>query len=144
MEQASKKPRVLLVDDEERYRTTLAKLLTVQGLSVSSVGSGLEALDELKKGGYDVVLLDVKMPGMDGMTTLAEIKKINRNVEVIMLTGHASVDVAVEIMQLGGYEYLLKPCPVEEILEKVEAAFERKTTREASLKKATPSPNPSS
>lgn len=144
MEQASKKPRVLLVDDEKRFRTTLAKLLTVQGLSVSTVGSGMEALDELKKGGYDVVLLDVKMPGMDGMTTLAEIKKINRNVEVIMLTGHASVDVAVEIMRLGGYEYLLKPCPVEEILEKVEAAFERKTTREAGLKKVTPSPNPSS
>jgi len=142
MEQASRKPRVLLVDDEERFRTTLGKLLTVHGLSVSTVGSGTDALEELKKGGYDVILLDVKMPGMDGMTTLAEIKKIDRNLEVIMLTGHASVDVAVEIMRLGGYEYLLKPCPVEEILEKVEAAFERKTTRESRLKKEAASPAP--
>ena len=132
----SSNARVLIVDDEERFRTTLNKLLAVRGLEVHNVGSGMEALEELKAKPYDVILLDVKMPGMTGIEALAEIKKINPQVEVIILTGHASVDVAVEIMRLGGYEYLLKPCPIEELMEKIEAAFERKTDREKRALKA--------
>ena len=131
----SSKPRVLIVDDEERFRTTLAKLLTVRDLEVKTAASGREALEELKAGPCDVVLLDVKMPEMSGVEVLAEIKKIDRNLEVIILTGHASVDVAVEIMRLGGYEYLLKPCPMEELMEKIDAAFERKVAREQRQKK---------
>lgn len=123
-------PRVLIVDDEERFRATLGKLLTVNGLDVKGVGSGRLALEELMHSRYDVVLLDVKMPEMNGVETLAEIKKIDPNVEVIILTGHASVDVAVEIMRLGGYEYLLKPCPMDELMEKIDTAHERKMARE--------------
>lgn len=129
-------PRVLIVDDEERFRTTLCKLLVVKGVNAKAVGSGKEALTELDTNPYDVVLLDVKMPEMNGMEALAELKKLHRTVEVIMLTGHASVDVAVEIMKLGGYEYLLKPCPVDELLLKIEAAAERKMAREERLRKA--------
>jgi DNA-binding NtrC family response regulator len=101
--------KVLIVDDEERFRITLRKLLSANGLETNAVGSGREAIEELKQQPYDVVLLDVKMPEMDGIEALGELKKISKNVEVIILTGHASVDVAVEIMRLGGYEYLLKP-----------------------------------
>ena len=123
-------PKILLVDDEERFRTTLGKMLRAQGLEVTALGSGREALEELQKQAYDVMVLDVRMPGMDGIATLTEIKKIAPQVEVIMLTGHASMDVAVEIMRLGGYDYLLKPCPVEDLMAKIESAYERKITRE--------------
>ncbi len=124
------KPRVLIVDDEERFRITLSKLLKVKGLDVKALGSGKEAIEELDRTPYDVILLDVKMPEMDGVQALAEIKRRNPHIEVIMLTGHASVDVAVEIMRLGGYEYLLKPCPIEDLMDKIDAAFERKKARE--------------
>lgn len=131
----SSKPNVLIVDDEERFRVTLGKLLTVKGLEVKNLGSAREALEELKAKSYDVILLDVKMPEMNGIEALAEIKKIHPTIEVIMLTGHASVDVAVEIMRLGGYEYLLKPCPVDELMDKIDAAYERKLAREERLRK---------
>ncbi|MFZ2446180.1 MAG: response regulator [Syntrophobacteraceae bacterium] len=124
------KPRVLIVDDEERFRTTLRKLLTVKGLDAVDVGSAAEAFSAMEQNAYDVVLLDVKMPEMNGIEALGKIKKENPDIEVIILTGHASVDAAVEIMKLGGYEYLLKPCPIDELVGKIESAWERKVARE--------------
>jgi DNA-binding NtrC family response regulator len=124
------KPRILLVDDETRFRTNLQKILGAKGLAVNAKGSGAEALEELKWQPYDVMILDIRMPGMDGLATLAEIKKINPEVEVIILSGHASMDAAVEINKLGGYDYLMKPCPLEELLLKIEAAYEKKQERE--------------
>jgi DNA-binding NtrC family response regulator len=123
-------PRILVVDDEEAFRMALRERLKVRGLDTTAVGTGREALDEIKKTLYDVILLDIKMPGMNGMEALAEIKKINSFLEVIILTGHASVDAAVEITKLGGYDYLLKPCPLDELLGKIEEAHERKIARE--------------
>ena len=120
---------VLIVDDEERFRTTLAKLLGAHGLTVRTAGSGAEALAALAAEPCQVALLDVKMPGMSGIEALAEIKRRAPEVEVIILTGHASVDAAVEIMRLGGADYLLKPCPVEEILDKIGLAVERRRQR---------------
>ncbi len=124
------KPRVLIVDDEERFRTTLRKLLAVKQIEASDVGSAREAFAEISENDYDVVLLDVKMPEMNGIEALGRIKKENPEVEVIILTGHASVDVAVEIMKLGGYEYLLKPCPIDELIGKIESAWEKKQARQ--------------
>ncbi len=124
------KPRILLVDDEERFRTTLKKMLSAQGLEVTALARGQEALAEIQSRPYDVVLLDIRMPEMDGITALREIKKIAPDVEVIILTGHASMDAALEIIKLGGYDYLLKPCPLEELLLKIEAAYEKKVERE--------------
>jgi DNA-binding NtrC family response regulator len=126
------KPRVLLVDDEERLRLTLGKMLAAEGLSVTTLAGGLEALAELAAQPYDVVLLDIRMPGMDGIATLREIKKIAPDTEVIILTGHASMDAALQIIKLGGYDYLMKPCPLEELLLKIEAAHEKKLDREKS------------
>ncbi len=122
-------PKILVVDDEARFRTTLSKRLAVRGLEVVTVGSGKEAIEELKSKPYDVIVLDVKMPEMDGIEALAEIKKINPGAEVIILTGHASVDTAMEIARLGGYDYLLKPSSIEELMEKIDTAYERKLTR---------------
>jgi DNA-binding NtrC family response regulator len=123
-------PTVLLVDDEERFRQNLKKMLTAHGLSVTAVGSGEEALAELANQPYDVMLLDMRMPGLSGLETLAALKQDYPETEVIVLTGHASVDTAAEIIRLGGFEFLLKPCPLEEILAKIESAYERKLARQ--------------
>ncbi len=123
-------PKVLVVDDEARFRANLQKILTLHGMTVHSLGSGREALEELQERPYDVVLLDLRMPEMDGLATLARIKEIRPETEVIILTGHASLDAARDIIKLGGYDYLMKPCPVEELVLKIDAAFERKLQRE--------------
>jgi len=130
------KPKVLLVDDEERFVKTLTKRLAERELDVVGVHSGMEAIEEVKKNAYDVVILDVRMPGLDGIETLQELKKISPGLEVIMLTGHASVDSAVEGMRLGAHEYLLKPCDIEELMEKIDGAYELKTARDERLRKA--------
>jgi DNA-binding NtrC family response regulator len=128
-------PRILIVDDEERFRLTLSKRLAERGLEVgATVGTGIEALQEISSKRYDVVLLDVKMPGMDGIQTLGEIKKINPHIEVILLTGHASVDSAVDGMRLGAYDYLMKPCDIEVLMEKINGASEIKTGRDDRMK----------
>jgi DNA-binding NtrC family response regulator len=134
------KPRILLVDDEERFRTNLEKMLGAQGLATRAVGSGAEALEELKLAPCDVIVLDIRMPGMDGLATLGAIKRIDPEVEVIILSGHASMDAAMEINKLGGYDYLMKPCPLEELLLKIEAAYEKKIEREKRTKKNQPLP----
>lgn len=132
----SPKPRVLVVDDEERFRSTMGKLLSVSGMEVLTLGSGQEALDELQRKRYDVIVLDIRMPQMSGIEALAEIRKIDPFIEVIILTGHASVDTAVEIMKLGGYDYLLKPCPTEDLINKIESAYEKKVSKEKRMVRA--------
>lgn len=116
------KPKILLVDDEARFRTTVTKRLVERGQDVEAVGSGLEAIEAVKQTPYDIVVLDVKMPGLNGLETLTELKKINPKLAVIMLTGHASVDSSIEGMKLGAFDYILKPCDIEELLGKIEAA----------------------
>lgn len=123
------KPRILVVDDEERFRNTMCKLLTVEGYEASTAGSGQDALQELRNNSYDLVILDVRMPEMGGVQVLSEIKKIDAALEVIIMTGYASVDTAKEIMKLGAYDYLLKPYVISELLEKIDAAYDRKMAR---------------
>jgi len=130
------RPRILLVDDEERFRANLRKMLNAQGLTVGAAGSGPEALEELKMAPYDVIVLDIRMPGMNGLATLREIKKINPETEVIILSGHASMDAAMEINRLGGYDYLMKPCPLEDLLLKIDAAYDKKLERQKRRKTA--------
>lgn len=125
----SLQPRVLIVDDEERFRNTMCKLLTVRGISAATAGSGAEALEELGSTPYDLVILDVRMPEMGGVQLLSEIRKTNPDIEAIIMTGYASVDTAKELMKLGAYDYMLKPYQVEDLLEKIEAAFDRKLAR---------------
>jgi DNA-binding NtrC family response regulator len=127
--------KVVLVDDEVEYLETLVKRLTRRGLSATAVHSGADALDRIEKGPPDVVVLDVKMPGMDGIATLREIKKSHPLVEVIMLTGHADVEAAIEGMELGAFDYLVKPTDIEELLFKIQDAHEKKSIQEAKIDK---------
>ncbi|MCJ2164506.1 MULTISPECIES: response regulator [unclassified Pseudodesulfovibrio] len=125
--------RTLLVDDEDSFRSTLGKRLTRRGVIVEQAGSGEEALEKLEEFQPDVILLDVKMPGMDGLTALRKIKSASPQVEVVMLTGHANMEIAIEGMELGAFDYLMKPVEFEELLYKLEDAFTRKKRLEERL-----------
>ena len=122
--------RVLLVDDEDDFRETLVKRLNRRNLDVSGAESGGKALQLIDQYGYDVIILDVKMPGMDGIETLREIKKRKPFIEVIMLTGHASVESGIEGMRLGAFDYLMKPCDINNLVLKVGDAYQRKLNQE--------------
>jgi DNA-binding NtrC family response regulator len=133
-------PSVLLVDDEVSFLETLAKRIAKRDLRVAKAFSGQEALDTLKEGGgasaFDAVILDVKMPGMDGLETLAAIKLKHPNVEVIMLTGHATVESAIDGMKAGAYDYLMKPCDIDLLLEKIDHAVAKKREHEEKILEA--------
>jgi len=124
---------VLLVDDEEEFLETLVKRMKKRNVNATGVKSGEEALELLDQHPVDVVVLDVRMPGMDGIEALKEIKTRHPLIEVIMLTGHASVEVAVQGMELGAFDYLMKPIDIDELLYKVEDAHKNKLIQEEKL-----------
>jgi DNA-binding NtrC family response regulator len=126
--------KMMLVDDEKRYLATTQKLLERKGVEVLIAPGGKEALDLLKRQIVHVVVLDVKMPGMDGNETLKAIKALYPLVEVIMLTGHATVDSAIDGLKSGACDYLMKPADTDEILEKAMAAFERRQRLEEKIR----------
>jgi len=118
---------VLLVDDEVEFLDVLMKRLKKRKLKLVAANSGEEALRLVRENPVDVAVLDVKMPGMDGITVLREIKKINPSIEVIMLTGHANVEVALEGMELGAFDYLMKPVDIDELMYKLQDAYKKKS-----------------
>jgi len=126
---------VLLVDDETAFLETMNKRLTKRNFQVKTVDSGIAALETLSENGEHiaVVILDVQMPGMDGIETLTEIKRKYPLVEVIMLTGHATVASAIEGMKQGAYDYLMKPCEMEILLTKVIEAANKKRRHEQKI-----------
>ncbi len=121
---------VLIVDDEVEFLETLVKRLRKRKLAVNGVTSGEAALEQLKQTPVDIVVLDVKMPGMSGLDTLREIKKRYSLLEVIMLTGHANMEVAIEGMDVGAFDYLMKPIEIDELVYKIQDAFKRKRLNE--------------
>jgi len=120
-----KDARILLVDDEAVFANNLSKLLTKRGYRVAAVNSGDAALRALMENSFDLMVLDLKMPGMDGLATMNEMRKLGLSTEVLILTGHGSIDTALEAIQLGAYDYVTKPCEIAELVSKIEAAFER-------------------
>jgi DNA-binding NtrC family response regulator len=128
---------VLLVDDETGFVETMAKRLAKRELNVAKAFSGQEALDYLAGDkDIEVVILDVKMPGMDGIETLRKIKQRYPLTEVIMLTGHATVETAIEGMKKGAMDYLMKPCEMEILMAKVEEAVAKKRRQEEKIVEA--------
>ena len=131
------KPIVMLVDDEVPFVETMTKRLAKRDLTVITAFSGQEALDTLSTHrNTDVVILDVKMPGMDGLETLAEIKKSYPLSEVIMLTGHGTIESAIDGMRLGAYDYLMKPCEIDQLMLKVGEATRKKRDHEDKIREA--------
>jgi DNA-binding NtrC family response regulator len=131
------KPLILLVDDEAPFVETMTKRLSKRDLNIITAFSGEEALERLNNHrNTDVVILDVKMPGMNGIETLAKIRNQFPLTEVIMLTGHATVESAIEGMKLGAFDYLMKPCEIEQLMAKVQEAAKKKRDHEEKIKEA--------
>ena len=129
--------RVLVVDDETDFLETIVNRLQKRKIDATGVPTGEAALEMIKEKLFDVVLLDVKMPGgMDGIEGLREIKKMRPLTEVILLTGHASVETSIEGLKLGAFDYLIKPVKFDELLEKLAAAFEKRNTQEQKIRSA--------
>ena len=125
---------ILLVDDEAPFVETMTKRLNKRDLQVMAALSGREALEKLKEHPeIEVVILDVKMPEMDGIETLREIKRNYPLTEVIMLTGHATVETGIEGMKLGAFDYLMKPCDIENLLAKVKESAAKKRSHEEKI-----------
>ena len=114
--------RVLLVDDEEEFVSALSERLTLRGIEVDSALNGEEALARLVEKDFEVVILDVMMPGLGGLEVLRQIKLIHPNTQVILLTGHGSTREGIEGMRLGAFDYLIKPVDIEEMLAKMKEA----------------------
>jgi two-component system OmpR family response regulator len=117
--------KVLVVDDEVDFLETIVKRLKARKIDAMGAESGQAALPLIDTRDFDVVILDVKMPGLDGIETLREIKKKKPLLEVIMLTGHASVESGIQGMKLGAFDYVMKPVALDELLEKMRQAYER-------------------
>jgi DNA-binding NtrC family response regulator len=125
---------VLLVDDEIEFIETFSERLVLRNLAISKAFSGEEALQVLETNRtIELVILDVKMPGMDGIETLAEIKKRYPLVEVIMLSGHADVESAIDGMKQGAFDYLMKPCDIDQMIAKVTEAAAKKRQHEEKI-----------
>jgi len=129
--------RALIVDDEAEFRETLVSRLQKRNLDVTGAASGEEALKIMKAKLFDVVILDIRMPGgMDGLEALKEMKKIQPLAEVLLLTGHASVESSIEGMKLGAFDYLLKPINLEDLMTKMAQAFDKKNVHDQKIRKA--------
>jgi two-component system, OmpR family, response regulator CpxR len=130
------KIRVLLVDDEREFVDTLAERLELRDFGITKAFDGDEALARIAEADVDVVVLDVLMPGKDGLTTLREIKKTKPIIEVIMLTGNATVPSAIEGLQSGAHDYLMKPTETKDLVSKIVLAYKRKAEQEERIRQA--------
>ncbi|MBI9090655.1 MAG: response regulator [Desulfobacterium sp.] len=129
--------KVLLVDDEEQFRTAVAKQLSVRGHTVHGAGTGEAGLAMAKAISPDVVLLDMRLPGMNGTATLKEMKRVSPLTEIIMLTGHATVKAAMEAINMGAFDYMTKPMGINELIYKMEDAYKKKRLAKQQIKVAT-------
>lgn len=127
--------RLLIVDDEVRFLQTLKKRLELRGFDVTAVTDGDKAVKAAKKTGFDLALVDLKMPGMDGEEVLKILKQKDPLIEVIILTGHGSIESAVDCTQAGSYSYLQKPCETDKLLMVLKDAYHKRIQRKLKLDK---------
>ena len=116
---------VLLVDDEVDFSEALAERMRQRGLEVDTVENGMKALEQIKQKAYDAVLLDLAMPGMDGIETLKRMLELKPDLQVILLTGKATVEKGVEAVKLGAFEFLEKPAKIETLMDRIQTAQAR-------------------
>jgi len=127
--------QLLIVDDEVRFLQTLKERLEMRGFDVTAVTNGMQAIEAARSTHFDVALLDLKMPGMDGEDVLRILKSEHRLMEVIILTGHGSIESAVDCTKAGSYSYLQKPCETGELLEVLKDAYHKRVQRKLALDK---------
>lgn len=118
--------KILLVDDEKEFLTVMSERMAARGMDVTTAGSAQEALQQVESGTYDAIVLDLKMPGMDGIETLKAIKMRNPTLQVILLTGHATLEKGIEAMKLGAMDFVEKPADLNTLTEKIRKAQARK------------------
>ncbi|MBI4878069.1 MAG: response regulator [Planctomycetes bacterium] len=116
--------KLLIVDDETQFLEAIAKRLRKRGLEVHTAASGAEAIEIAGREQFDIALLDLKMPGMDGSQVLKELKQRHKHLEAVILTGHGSLESAVELTKLGAFGYLPKPYELEKLVDTLKAAYE--------------------
>lgn len=129
------KTKVLLVDDEKAYIDPLSERLKARGFDVFLAYDGERALELVESHDFDVVLLDVMMPGKGGLETLADIQKLDFMVHIILLTGHAEIDTAIAEVRTGAFDYLVKPIQLESLIERIQLAHQHKMMREERFQK---------
>ena len=130
------KSRLLLVDDEAQFVETLSERLSMRDYDVTTSLTGEDAIEKIKNYNFDVVILDVRLPGIEGAEVLREIKNLKPLAEVIMLTGHGTVEMAIEGMKLGAFDFLMKPCETEDLTVKIDKAHDRKADQEDRIRAA--------
>ena len=128
--------RILIVDDEEDFALALAERLSIRDYDVATSFTGEDALEKVKQYNYDVVILDVRLPGLDGVEVLRDMKGIKPLTEIIMLTGNATVESAIDGMKLGAFDYLMKPCETDDLIAKINNAYNKKTEHEERIRDA--------
>lgn len=129
----SKKIRLLIVDDETRFLATLAQRLSLRDFDVSAAASGAAAIELAADKEFDLALVDLKMPGLSGEQVLESFKRNYPDMEIIILTGHGSLDSAVQCARLGSHSYLQKPCETRELLLVLKDAYQRRVQRKLGL-----------
>ena len=130
------KARLLIVDDEEQFVEALSERLSMRDYDVTTSLTGEDAIEKVTNFNFDVVILDVRLPGIDGTEVLHEIKNLKPLTEVIMLTGHGTVVMAIEGMKLGAFDFLMKPCETEDLTLKIDKAHDRKAEQEDRIRAA--------
>ena len=129
--------KILLVDDEVKFLKAISDRLSLKGFTVTTAANGDDAILAAKKGGFDVAVVDLQMPGTDGAQVLKILKQNHRFIEIIMLTGHATVDSAVECTKLGAFKYLEKPYDFDKLVEALKEAYQARLQKkfESNLKR---------
>ena len=130
------KARLLIADDEEQFVEALSERLSMRDYDVTTALTGEDAIVKLTNYNFDVVILDVHLPRIDGTEVLRKIKNLKPLTEVIMLTGHGTVEMAIEGMKLGAFDFLMKPCEAEDLTLKIDKAHDRKAEQEDRIRAA--------
>ena len=123
---AKDKINLLIVDDEEQFLNSIRRSLEVRDFNVVTVNRGDKAIEEARSHPFDIALVDLKMPGIDGEETLKALKKEHKAMEVVILTGHGTIDSAASCTRSGAYSYLQKPCELEQLLDTLVKAYKKK------------------
>lgn len=131
---STEKINLLIVDDEEDFLNSIRRSLEVRGFNVTAVNSGEKAIAAAKDKTLDIALVDLKMPGIDGKQTLELLKKERQWMEIIILTGHGTIDSAAECSRLGAFSYLQKPCELDRLLEALAEAFKKRVMNKTKIR----------